>query len=136
MRDRIHGVNTIATAHRAETDKLRDGSPQPRFPGRPSVPLAAAVQELEEPGQQLRGARLVGVHEEFLLHRQLRRHDDRLLGAVLADAARAVARAEARGLRAAHRQLERRVVDHRVVDVDRARFEAARDRLAALGVAA
>ena len=70
----------------------------------------------------------------FALERQPRRDDDGLLGAVLADAACAVARAQAGGLRAAHRQLERRVVDHRVVHGGGAGFDAPCDFLAALGV--
>src|ERR1700686_1979726 len=67
-------------------------------------PLTPPVHELEQPCEQFRGARLVGVHEEFLLHAQTR-HDDRRLRALLANPARAVARAEAGGLGAAHRQL-------------------------------
>ena len=62
------------------------------------------------------------------------RDEQRLLLGVLADAVGAVARAQPAGLGAAHRQLERGVVDVRVVDAHGARLDAARDRLAARDV--
>ena len=92
---------------------------------RRTVALPRPYRNLKKPASSRECARLVRVHEQFALDRQLRRDDDRLLGAVLADAARAVARAEAGRLGAAHRQLEHGVVDHRVVDVRRARLRCA-----------
>ena len=59
----------------------------------------------------------------------------RLALRVLADPVRAVARAQPGGLPAAHRQLERRVVQLRVVDDRRPGLDPARDPLAALVVA-
>src|SRR3954452_15341611 len=93
------------------------------------VALAPAPHEAEEAHQALGRLRLVGEHVDVLLGVQPR-DQDRLLARVLAYAAGAVARAEARLLPAAHRQLERGVVDHRVVDADRAGLDAPRDLLA------
>ena len=63
------------------------------------------------------------------------RDEDRLLLAELADSAGAVARADPGSLRAAHRQLQRNVVEHRVVDADGACLNALGDLLAASNVA-
>src|ERR1700716_2032617 len=90
--------------------------------------LAAAVQELEDPPDQARGLGLVREHVDIALRGEAL-DEDRLLGAVLADAARAVARAQAGLLPATHGQLERGVVEHRVVDADRPGLDPARDRL-------
>src|SRR5205823_1510897 len=99
------------------------------------VRLPASVEELEQLAQAGRHLRAVRVHVRVLLGGEPG-DEDRLLLAVLADAAGAVARAEARRLRAAHRQLQRRVVDQRVVDADRAGLDAAGDLLGVLGVLA
>src|SRR6476660_580182 len=95
--------------------------------------LPAAVEEAEDLAQAAGHARLVGVHVDLALGMEAR-HEQRLLLGELADAPGAVARAHAAGLGAAHRPLERGVVDDRVVDADRAGLDAPRDRLAARDV--
>src|SRR4051794_14316716 len=85
------------------------------------IALAAPVEQAHALRQQPRRARLVGEHVDVALEGEAR-HQQRLRAAVLADPGRAVARAEAGILPAAHRQLERDVVDLRVVDADRARL--------------
>src|SRR5689334_13492457 len=74
-----------------------------------SVALAAPVQDLEQAQEQPGRALVVREHVHVALGREAR-EQDRLLPAVLADAARAVSRAQAARLPAAHRQLEGRVV--------------------------
>src|SRR3954468_17983662 len=89
-----------------------------------SVSFAAPVQQLDALQEHARGAGLVREHVHVALGRQPR-DQQRLLAAVLADAARAVALPHPRRLPAAHRQLERDVVDLRVVDAHDARLDPA-----------
>src|SRR5215208_6745463 len=98
--------------------------------GGSSIPLAAPVQQLHGTAEEAGGPRLVREHMEVALGREAR-HQQRLLAGVLADAAGAVARAEPGRLPAAHGQLEREVVQLRIVDAHGSGLDPARERLTA-----
>src|SRR2546427_10926657 len=106
----------------------------PRFVLRPEqLPAAARAAEVERAPEELTLSRRhrppvdLGLHAEAI-------DDDRLLRAELADAARAVAVADAALLPAAHRHLGDSVVDEHVVDAHGARLDAASDARAACEV--
>ena len=103
-----------------------------------------ALSVVEEVAQRERGQGLpdlrghiahVGEHVELAGRRPGGGDEDRLPARVLADPVGAVPGAEAGLLPAAHRQLQRRVVELRVVDAGDACLDPARELLAALGVA-
>ncbi len=71
---------------------------------------------------------------DVLVRRRKARDEQGLLLRVLADPARAVTRAHARVLPAAHGQLEGDVVELGIVDADDSGLEPAGDLLAAIGV--
>ena len=89
----------------------------------------------ERLGDRLRDLRAVGEVMRIPRRRVARVDHQRLALRVLADPVRAVARAQPGGLPAAHRQLEGRVVQLRVVDDRGPGLDPARDPLAALVVA-
>src|SRR2546428_11832216 len=104
---------------------------RPRFVlRREQLPAPARAEEVERAPEELHLSRRhrppvdLGLHAEAV-------DDDRLLRAELADAARAVAVADAALLPATHRHLGDRVVDEHVVDAHGARLDAAGDARAA-----
>src|SRR5436190_15807595 len=115
----------------AHTHCCTVGPPRARAVLRPEqLPAPARAEEVERAPEELHLSRRhrppvdLGLHAEAV-------DDDRLLRAELADAARAVAVADAALLPAAHRHLGDRVVDEHVVDAHGARLDAAGDSRAA-----
>src|SRR3954447_4959191 len=121
---------------RAVSNLLSDSTPGRRTPISArclSVARAAAPQQAEQLEQAVRGLLVVGEPLQLALHVEAR-DEQGLLARVLADATGAVPGTEAQGLPAAHRQLHRQVVRHRLVDADGTGLDAAGNLLAARGV--
>src|SRR2546426_3310462 len=115
----------------AHTHCCTVGPPRARAVLRPEqLPAPARAEEVERAPEELHLSRRhrppvdLGLHAEAV-------DDHRLLRAELADAARAVAVADAALLPAAHRDLGDGVVDEHVVHAHRARLHAAGDARAA-----
>src|SRR6478735_4842078 len=119
MADLYHHRVVRNRRERSELDHSLRAIPASASPS--LVALAATPEELERATEELRPAlRVVGQHVDVLVRRREARDEQGLLLRVLADAPGAVAGAHAGVLPAAHGQLERDVVQLRVVDADNA----------------